>query len=63
VLATSKLSCIFGSMKVAQLQTLLDGEKTLRVGLERALQEASDPPTPRLVSPEVLAPQVSPHAK
>ncbi|CAK9875291.1 unnamed protein product [Sphagnum jensenii] len=37
---------------VAQLQTLLDGEKTLRVGLERALQEASDPPTPRLVSPE-----------
>ncbi len=50
-------------MKVAQLQTLLDGEKRLRVGLERALQEASDPPTPRLVSPEVLAPQVSPHAK
>ncbi|KAH8965389.1 hypothetical protein BDL97_04G117000 [Sphagnum fallax] len=42
---------------VAQLQTLLDGEKRLRVGLERALQEASDPPTPRLVSPEVLAPQ------
>ncbi|CAM6023277.1 unnamed protein product [Sphagnum balticum] len=37
---------------VAQLQTLLDGEKTLRVGLERALQQASDPPTPRLVSPE-----------
>ncbi|CAM6046101.1 unnamed protein product [Sphagnum compactum] len=37
---------------VAQLQTLLDGEKTLRVGLERALQEASDPSTPRLVSPE-----------
>ncbi len=50
-------------MKVAQLQTLLDGEKTLRVGLERALQQASDPPTPQLVSPEVLAPQVSPHEK
>ncbi len=62
-MVTSKISRIFGSMKVAQLQTLLDAEKTLRVGLERALKEASDPPTPRLVSPEVLAPQVCPHEK
>ncbi len=50
-------------MKVAQLQTLLDAEKTLRVGLEQAFQEASDPPTSQLVSPEVLAPQVCPHEK
>ncbi len=63
VMVTSKISCIFGSMKVVQLQTFLDGEKTLQVGLERALQQASDPPTTQLVSPEVLAPQVSPHEK
>jgi hypothetical protein len=51
------------STKVAQLQTQLQNEKTLRMGLERALEEASDPttlsPQPS-VTPE-LAHHVSPH--
>jgi hypothetical protein len=49
-------------MKVAQLQTQLQNEKTLRMGLERALEEASDlttlSPQPS-VTPE-LAHHVSP---
>jgi hypothetical protein len=42
-----------------QLQTRLHNEKTLRMGLEQALGEASDPCMPQYVSVD-LAPEVSP---
>ncbi len=44
---------------MVHLQTRLHDEKTLRMGLEQALGEASDPCTPQDVSAG-LAPQVSP---
>jgi hypothetical protein len=48
-------------MKVAQLQTQLQNEKTLRMGLERALEEASDPTT--LSSQPSVTPELAHHVR
>ncbi|KAH9550543.1 hypothetical protein CY35_10G077400 [Sphagnum magellanicum] len=46
---------------VAQLQTQLQNEKTLRMGLERALEEASDPTT--LSSQPSVTPELAHHSQ